>query len=366
MRLKKAFIYALFAALFCSMPATVPMAYGGSRVVVDQAGDQVTLPDKVERVVITSPWPLPSVYVLFHGSAEGLVGMHPASLSAARHSMLPKVAPEVVNVESSFIKNGEINVEELLKLRPDVVLYNASNVRDKAILQKAGIPAVAFSTSIKKFNVMDTLNGWVELLGEIFQKEDSVKDIVQYGRETYDQIQARVASVEEGKRPRVMMLFHYSDTQFKTSGSNFYGQYWCDASGGINVASDLKGMADINMEQVYEWNPDIIYITNFSPFMPEDLYDNKALPNHDWSGVKAVRDRKVYKFPLGIYRWFPPSGDSPLSLKFLAKHNYPELFEDMDLKMEVREYYRRFYRIELSDQEIDSIFNPVREAADGV
>ncbi len=356
----------LFFAMALTLFSIGGVVEAASRVITDQAGDRVTLPDKIERVVITSPWPLPSVYVLFNGSADRLVGMHPASLSAARHSMLPRVAPEVVDVDSSFIKKGEINVEELLKLRPDVVLYNASNVRDKTVLEKAGIPAVAFSTSTKKFNVMETLNGWLELLGEVFQKEDSVKAIVEYGRETYDEIQKRVAGVPAKDRPRVLILFHYSETQFKTSGSNFYGQYWCDASGAINVAAELKGMVDINMEQVYEWNPDIIYITNFSRFMPEDLYQNKGLPNHDWSGVKAVRDRKIFKFPLGIYRWFPPSGDSPLCLKFLAKNNHPELFGDMDLKKEVRDYYRRFYGMELSDRDIESIFNPVREAADGV
>ena len=37
-------------------------------------------------------------------------------------------------------------------------------------------------------------------------------------------------------------------------------------------ASELSGMADINIEQIYAWDPDIIYITNFSRHMPEDLY----------------------------------------------------------------------------------------------
>ncbi|MCF4151325.1 ABC transporter substrate-binding protein [Dethiosulfovibrio sp. F2B] len=360
-------ILSIFAvSLLVQLAAGAAFATDSRRVVVDQTGTEVSIPEKVERVVITSPWPLPSVYVLFHGSADKLIGMHPASLSAAKYSLLPRIAPEVVEVDSSFIKNGEINVEELLKMRPDVVLYNASNLRNKAIFEKAGIPAVAFSTSVEKFNVMNTLNSWVKLLGEVFQKEDSVKEIVDYGRQTYDAIQSRLAGLAEEDKPRVLILFHYSETQFMTSGSNFYGQYWCDASGAVNVASELRGMTDINMEQVYEWNPDIIYITNFSSFMPEDLYENKALPNHDWSGVKAVREGRVYKFPLGIYRWFPPSGDSPLNLKFLAKHNHPELFEDMDLDKEVRDYYRRFYHMDLSDEEVDRIFHPVREAAGGV
>ena len=49
------------------------------------------------------------------------------------------------------------------------------------------------------------------------------------------------------------------------------------------------------MEQIYEWDPDIIYITNFSPYQPEDLINN-TIEGNDWSSVKAVKEGKVYKF----------------------------------------------------------------------
>ena len=138
--------------------------------------------------------------------------------------------------------------------------------------------------------------------------------IFEYGRKTYDEIQAALNGVKGLKRPRALILFNYGEGNIKTSGSNFYGQYWLESTGAVNVASELSGMADINMEQIYAWDPDIIYITNFSRHMPEDLYEN-AIPGHDWSTVRAVRERKVYKFPLGMYRWYPPASDTPLVLK---------------------------------------------------
>lgn len=337
-----------------------------TRTVVDHTGAMVEIPEKIERVVITSLWPLPSIYVLFMGSADKLVGMHPASLSAAKYSMLPKIAPEVDKVQTGFIKNGELNVEELMKINPDVVLYNASDAKEKEILNKAGIPAVGFSTSIEQFNTVETVNRWVELLGTVFKKEDRVKEITEYARKTSGDIQARLKDIPASEKPKALILFKYSDKQFQTSGSNFFGQYWLDTTGAINVASGLTGMSNINMEQVYEWNPDIIYITNFSGYMPEDLIANKGIDGHDWSGVKAIKDKKVYKFPLGMYRWFPPSSDSALCLWFLAKTNHPEKFEDVDLKAKTKEYYKKFYKIELTDQDVESVFNPAREAADGV
>jgi len=372
---KKIFSSALIFTLILSVLAgctpknsleAPPAEKPNTRTIIDQGGNEVELPSKINRVVISSLWPLPSVYVLFQGSADKLVGMHPASLSAAQHSLLPVIAPEVKNVASSFIKNGELNVEELLALNPDVVFYSATNVKEKEILEKAGIPAVGFSTTINDFNTVETLNSWITLLGEIFGEEDKAAGITEYGREVETEIADRLLSVKQEDKPRALILFKYSDTQLQTSGSKFFGQYWLEATGAINVASELTGMADINMEQIYEWDPDIIYITNFSPFMPEDLYANNALEGHDWSNVKAVREGQVYKYPLGMYRWYPPSSDAPLCLWFMAKTNHPELFADIDMNKVVVDYYKRYYNIELSDEQLQSIFNPVREAAAGV
>lgn len=70
------------------------------------------------------------------------------------------------------------------------------------------------------------------------------------------------------------------------------------------------------MEQIYAWNPDIIFITNFTETQPADLLENKV-DGQDWSQVKAVQEGKVYKIPLGIYRWFPPSG-GPINVKVVS------------------------------------------------
>ena len=137
-----------------------------------------------------------------------------------------------------------------------------------------------------------------------------------------------------------------------TSGRKFFGQFWCDAVGGRNVAEGVaaeNSNAVINMEQVYEWNPDIIFITNFTPVQPEDLYEN-AVGQDDWSPVKAVQDKQVYKLPLGTYRSYTPSTDTPMTLLWMAKQVYPDLFPDVDITREVKNYYEEMYGVELSSQ----------------
>ena len=130
----------------------------------------------------------------------------------------------------------------------------------------------------------------------------------------------------------------------------------------MNVASELDGTPTVNMEQVYQWNPDAIFITNFSPRLPEDFYSN-TIAADDWSSVAAVQTGRVYKFPLGMYRWFPPSSDTPLSLMWMAKTLHPDLFADIDLDQMVKDYFQKFYGVELTAEDLHKIYNPSREAS---
>lgn len=344
-----------------AVPASEPAA--ATRVIVDHAGNEVVIPAEINRVVISSIMPLPSVFCLFDGAAGKIVGMDPSSMAAAKNSILPKIHPEILEANTGFITDGSLNVEELLKLKPDVVLYSADNTADYEALKKAGIPAIAFSTSKFKFDTVATFDNWISLFGEVFGQQDTAKAIADYGYEVRDEVTKILQQAGDALvKPKVLILFRYDNGTIKTSGSNFFGQYWLETTGAINVASDLKGMAEINMEQVYQWDPDIIYITNFSPYQPDDLYQN-TIDGFDWRVVKAVKEKKVYKFPLGMYRWFPPASDTPLSMQWLATKNQPELFKDLDMTQEVKTYYKRFYNYDLTDEEVAQIFNPSSEAS---
>ena len=334
----------------------------GTRVIVDHTGAEIEIPAEIDRIVISSILPLPSVYCLFEGSAEKLVGMHPSSMAAAENSILPKVMPDILDVNTDFLLGGEINVEELMNLKPDVVFYSADNWEEYEKISSAGIPAIGFSTSNWNYDCVATFENWVTLLGEVLNQEDKAAGIAEYGHQVYDEVQAVLSEAGDIEKPRVLILFNYANGVIKTSGSNFFGQYWIESTGGINVAEALSGTVEINMEQVYEWDPDIIYITNFSPYQPEDLLNN-TIEGHDWSSVKAVKEQKVYKFPLGMYRWFPPASDTPLVLKWLAQKNQPELFADIDMEEEVRAYYKEFYGVELTEEDIAQIFHPASEAS---
>ncbi len=332
------------------------------RTVIDHGGNEVQIPQEINRVIIAAPWPLPSVYCLFDGDATKLVGMHPAAMAAARNSVLPYLMPEILDVNTDFVGGDVINIEEVIALEPDVVFYSASDTESAEMYKAAGIPAVGFSTSNWNYNTIETFNGWVELLGEVLQQEDKVEGIVDFGREVEEFVLSRIEEAGDIYRPRCLVLYMYDNMSIQTSGRSHFGQYWITTAGGVNVAENLEGSPQINMEQIYEWNPDKIFITNFTPVMPEDLYEN-SIPGHDWSQVKAVLEGEVYKYPLGMYRWYPPASDTPLALLWMAKQVQPELFADVDMDQAIRDYYLRFYGVEVSDEILYQIYNPSRDAA---
>ena len=333
----------------------------GTRTIIDQVGNEVVLPEKIERVVIASVWPLASVYVLSMGT-DKLVGLDPAIISAAENSMLIKIAPEISEIESGFSQNGFMNAEELIKLDPDVVLYSSGVPEDYEVASQAGIPAVGFSLSIKDYNAVETINSWIELLEEVMGEDLSSSEYIEYGNEIQALVADRLKDVKEEDKPRSMVIHKYSDNTLSVPGADTWAEYWIEASGGINVADEIEGTKETSIEQVYEWNPEKIFITNFNDALPEDIYNN-TLCSADWSGVQAVIDQDVNKIPLGMYRWYVTCSDSPMMLLWMAKQNHPELFEDIDFNETMKDFYSRFYDFTLTDEDIEPILNPVREAA---
>ena len=335
-----------------------------THVIVDHAGYEVEIPLEVNRVAVCSILPLPSVLAVFFDSAEKIVGMASGSITAAENSLLGQLYPEMLEAQTAFIEGGNINVEELMKLAPDVVFYNTAEAEVGEQLRNAGFCAVAVSVNKWEYDAIETLNNWIALLGEIFPENDKQKTVAEYSQTMYDLVQSRVAEIPE--KERVLFLYKYSDTAIMTSGGKFFGQWWAEAIGAENVGKEMTtdNSVTVNMEQIYAWNPSLIFITNFTTAYPHDLYGN-AVGNYDWSPVDAVKNERVYKMPLGMYRSYTPGVDTPITLLWLAKTAYPEQFEDMDIISETQKYYKEVFGIDLTENQAESIFAPAAEVGAG-
>ena len=339
---------------------------GDTITVIDHLDNEVVLPAKIERIAVCDILPLPSVIATFFDSGEKIVAMAPGSMNAAKNSLLSKLYPEILNASTGFLAGGELNTEELMKLNPDVVIYSASKPKQGEQLKNAGFNAVAVSVNKWEYNCIETLNNWISLLNQMFPENSKADTVAEYSNNVYNMIQERVKNLSDEEKAEVFFLFKYNDSAIVTAGDNFFGDWWADAIGAKNVAKELSGDNEqhVNIEQVYAWNPDTIFITNFTEAFPEDLYNN-TVGAYDWSGIEAVQNKNVFKMPLGIYRSYTPGADTPITLMWLAKTAYPQLFEDIDITSETKKYYKEVFGIELTDSQAKSIFEPSQEAGSG-
>lgn len=340
----------------------------GTRIVVDDNGDKVEVPEKIERVVVTNILPLASAVAVYLNDGSRIVGMHPASYSAAKNGLLGELYPEVLKADTGFIQGASLNIEALMALRPDVVLVNAPDRRMIDMIRGAGLAAFGISPSKWHYDVIETHNRWMQSLAQLFPEAKGKGELIEKkSREIAKMVADRTKDLPREERARILFIFRYDAKSLVTSGKNFFGQYWCDAVGGINVAEGItadNSNAVIGMEEVYGYDPDVIFITNFTAALPEDIYGSK-IGGDDWSPVKAVREKRVYKMPLGIYRSYTPSADTPLTLLWMAKRVYPERFKDVDLTAEVKKYYQTVFGVSLTEKQISRMFSPEAAASRG-
>lgn len=327
-----------------------------ARAVTDHLNRTVEVPDTIQHVAIADIFPYASVTCVYLGSCNKIVAMHPTSMAAAKNSLLGKLYPEVTRINTNTMQGAEVNLEALMVLKPDVVFVNAGNKRLIERLEASGLPALAVSTSKWDYDVLETYENWIELLDQTFPDEGKAANALQKAREIEKFVAQRTADIAPEKRRRVLFLVQYDGKRIITSGSRFFGQYWAAASGSINVGQELnleKGNAVIDFERVLAWNPDAVFLTNFTKSQPQDILHGKY---HNWSGIKAFETKSVYKMPLGLYRSYTPSADSPLTLLWLACTLYPERFADFELEHEVQRFYKDVYGIDLTIEKARELF----------
>jgi iron complex transport system substrate-binding protein len=132
-------------------------------------------------------------------------------------------------------------------------------------------------------------------------------------------------------------------------GNGSYTDFYINLVGGTNPAAGLSSQASVSAEQVLAWDPDVVLVGNFDSATPEDVYGNPV-----WRGMSAVRSRRVYKVPLGGYRWDPPCAESPLMWQWLRSIAYPGAGAGQ-LRAQMHDDYRFLYNYDLTDADADRI-----------
>ncbi|GAC1488524.1 MAG: ABC transporter substrate-binding protein [Pseudarthrobacter sp.] len=337
-----------------SGPATDGTKGGSGAIsVTDQRGKTLTFPRPVTRVV-TIPMPAASLLVAVDRTADHLAAMHNASWVAMRDGIMGSIFPKALELPHEIAtQDFTANVESVRALDPDVVIqWSDAQLIDP--LEKAGLNVIGLTNTGKQEDV----DAWVAMFAAMLGKPERALDIkTRSGMEL-----AAVKDLAAGRSARPSILYFNRFTGgLKVAGANSYNDFYIKLVGGTNPATGndpLKGsgMVGVDVEQVLRWDPEIILLGNFDNALPQDLYSAPV-----WQTVSAVRNRRVYKVPLGGYRWDPPGQESPLMWHWLSDIAFPQ--QQSLLRNKVVEYFDFLYSHKPTAAELDKILWTTANAA---
>lgn len=253
-------------------------------------------------------------------------------------------------VIGQFYGAADLNLEELAKTLPDMMIdlgeSKGTVFRDMERLSaKVGIPAVHIDAGLKQTPDM------FRRLGKLLGKETEGEAFARRAEKIYARAENIFRKAKADKPKRLLYLLGQKGMNAAAKGG-FHAQTVDMAGENVAVMSDMspRGFGDpVDFERILLWDPDVVL------FAPHSAYD-EVKASDVWRQLSAVRNGKYYEIPSAPYNWisFPPSVNRYLGLIWLPKLLYPE-YADYDLYAEVKEFYKTFYRYDLSRAEFDAM-----------
>ncbi len=244
-----------------------------------------------------------------------------------------------------------VNMEVVIATKPDLVLAWAPrsvtlNPKIEQMLTSSGIPF-----AYVKLDNMSDYPAAYEFLGGLLGLKERGKTLAVYFRNELKKLESFSAQIPEKKKVSVYFA-EEKDGLTTVSSKSVHGEAVALA-GGRNVHHSETGsdrVKDrISLEQVLAYDPDVIVAQDESFF-------NGVYKDSRWSGLRAVRNHRVYLIPDTPFDWMdrPPSFLRLMGAKWLASVLYPES-AGTNIVSETREFYRLFFGVSPSDQEIRAI-----------
>lgn len=240
-----------------------------------------------------------------------------------------------------------LNLEELLATGAEVIIdlgdFKKSVADDLTALQEqTGLPCVFIEADLA--HLADAFR----TLGTILGKEERGEELAKLVEETMTMAAENSAKIAEDQRLSVL----YSSGS-DPLGTNAEGSSQAQVLGIVGAknavvledVSNKGGGNMINMEQLYNFDPDVVLVTDAAAL---EIIETEAA----WQELRAVKDGRVYTVPCDPYCWLsaPPSMNMILGVWWLGNLLYPEVY-DYDMTAKTQEIYKVFWNYDLTAEE---------------
>ena len=285
-------------------PREVPSSTGE---VTDQLGRTVQLDGIPQRIISLAP---SNTEILF---ALGLADRVVAVTDYCDYPSEAKEKPSIGGFSTP-------NIEELVALSPDLIL--ATSIHEKRIIpQLEGKGMTVFALNPK---TLDEVLEAISLVGEITGEEEEASGLVAEMQNRIKAVTAKGDGLPENERPRVFYIVWHDPLM--AAGSGTLQDDLIEKAGGINIARDLAGYADISLEAFIAANPQVM-IAGGGHGSGEDLTFQFAKTEPRLGNTAARQNNRVYMIDGNLAS--RPGPRIVEGLEKFAEFIHPELFKEV-------------------------------------
>lgn len=224
------------------------------------------------------------------------------SVNVASDEILLALAPERLvalsvladdsQVSNAVVEAGAVrarvktDAEQILMLRPDLVVLGANSLRIADQLESLNVRVV----TIQGFESFAWIENLIRTLGDAVDSRGLAETLISNMQRRLKAVSERVAG---RPRPRVLTYSPWGGT----AGRGTLFDDVIRAAGGENVASQLglSGFKRISLERLVMADPDVILYTAWRRWAP--AFQDEFLSHPALHELRAFRERRVYEVP---------------------------------------------------------------------
>lgn len=239
--------------------------------------------------------------------------------------------------QTKTLLEAQVGPEQIAATKPDAVILRAVEATKLGpSVERLGIPVVYV-----ELETIERYTNDLRILGHVFANPKRADDLGAFYTERAGRITQRTKEIRE--RPRVLLL-NYSirggTVAFEVAPVSWMQTQMVERAGGNPIwtgTAQPGGWTPVNFEQIAAWNPDILFIIDYSG-------DSRAIvaklrQDPLWASLKAVKSNQLYGFPGDFYSWDQPNPRWIVGLTWLATKIHPRLFTDIDMLSELRAFF---------------------------
>lgn len=324
--MKKFFALFLTAVMALSLFAgcASPAAPVNTRTITDSKGRQVEIPEKVESIVCVGVGALR--YTCYMGAADLVVGVEDYETKEGMSRLYNYVNFEKFKNLPVIGTNGQPYVEEIINVGPQVIVMSAyASVDADELQKKTGTPVVVVpgSDTTLDAGAYET----IRIMGQLYSMEQRANALTDYLKGIQEDLDERTKNVPETEKPSVYVggVSFKGHHGFEGTEAG-YGPFSLIHAQNLADTTDQGGAFNIDLEQVLQWDPDIIFVDfNGLNLINEDYSKNPDFYN----SLTAVKEGRVYSQI--SFRSSASNLDTALADAYYAGCViYPEQFQDVD------------------------------------